>query len=71
MTEGQWSYINKVFFENDCRHRKYSLRSIFEAVRIFLSAVANGVCFHTIFPNGRPFTSTSTNGGWSAILIIV
>ena len=32
LSEGQWSYINRVFFENDCRHRKYSLRSIFEAV---------------------------------------
>ena len=36
LTEGQWSYINKVFFENDCRHRKYSLRSIFEAVLYLL-----------------------------------
>ena len=35
-TEGQWSYINKVFFENDCRHRKYSLRSIFEAILYLL-----------------------------------
>lgn len=36
LTEGQRSYINKVFFENDCRHRKYSLRSIFEAVLYLL-----------------------------------
>ena len=36
LTEGQWSYINKVFFENDCRHRKYSLRSIFEAILYLL-----------------------------------
>ena len=36
LTEGQWYYINKVFFENDCRHRKYSLRSIFEAVLYLL-----------------------------------
>lgn len=36
LTEGQWSYINKVFFENDCRHRKYSLRSIFESVLFIL-----------------------------------
>ena len=36
LTEGQWSYINKVFFENDCRYRKYSLRSIFEAVLYLL-----------------------------------
>ena len=26
LTEGQWSYINKVFFENDCIHRKYSFQ---------------------------------------------
>ena len=24
LTEGQWSYINKIFFENDCRHRKWA-----------------------------------------------
>ena len=36
LTEGQWSYINKVFFENDCRKRKYSLRSIFEAILYLL-----------------------------------
>lgn len=36
LTEGQWSYINKVFFENDCRSRKYSLRSHFEAVLYLL-----------------------------------
>ena len=36
LTEGQWSYINKVFFENDFRHRKYSLRSLFEAVLFVL-----------------------------------
>lgn len=36
LTEGQWSYINKVFFENDCRHRKNSLRSIFEAILFIL-----------------------------------
>lgn len=36
LTEGQWSCIDKVFFENDCRHRKYSLRSIFEAVLYLL-----------------------------------
>ena len=39
LTEGQWSYINKVFFENYCRHRKYSLHSIFEAV-LYLLVVA-------------------------------
>ena len=36
LTEGQWSYINKVFFENDCRHRKNSFRSIFEAILFIL-----------------------------------
>ena len=36
LTEGQWSYINKVFFENDCRKRKNSLRSLFEAVLYLL-----------------------------------
>lgn len=36
LTEGQWSYINKYFFENDCRHRKYSLRSVFEAILYLL-----------------------------------
>lgn len=36
LTEGQWYYINNAFFENDCRHRKYSLRSIFEAVLYLL-----------------------------------
>ena len=36
LTEGQWSYIKKVFFENDCRHRKYSLRSIFESILYIL-----------------------------------
>ena len=36
LTEGQWSYINKVFFENDCRRRKYSLRSVFEAILYLL-----------------------------------
>lgn len=36
LTEGQWSYINNVFFENDCRKRKYSLRSIFEAILYLL-----------------------------------
>lgn len=36
LTEGQWSYINKVFFENDCRKRKYSLRDIFEAILYLL-----------------------------------
>lgn len=25
LTEGQWSYINKIFLENDSRKRKYSL----------------------------------------------
>ncbi|WP_368045142.1 transposase [uncultured Bacteroides sp.] len=28
--------ISIIFFENDCRHRKYSLRSIFEAILYFL-----------------------------------
>lgn len=36
LTEGQWSYINKIFFENDHRRRKYSLRSVFEAVLYLL-----------------------------------
>ncbi|WP_290380259.1 transposase, partial [Paramuribaculum intestinale] len=36
LTEGQWSYINEVFFENDCRKRKNSLRSLFEAVLYLL-----------------------------------
>ena len=36
LTEGQWSYINKVFFENDYRKRKNSLRSLFEAVLYLL-----------------------------------
>ncbi len=36
LTEGQWSYINKEFLENDCRHRKYPLRSIFEAILYLL-----------------------------------
>ena len=36
MTEGQWSYINKIFFENDCRKRNNSLRSLFEAVLFLL-----------------------------------
>ena len=36
LTKGQWSYINNVFFENDCRKRKNSLRSLFEAVLYLL-----------------------------------
>ena len=36
LTEGQCSYINKVFFENDCIHHKYSMRSIFEAILYLL-----------------------------------
>ena len=27
---------------------------------IFLSAGTGGVCFHTIFPNGRPFTGNAS-----------
>lgn len=38
LTEGQLAYINKLFFENDCRHRKYSLRSLFEAVLFILAS---------------------------------
>lgn len=36
LTEGQWSYIDKVFFENDCLYRKNFLRSIFEAILYIL-----------------------------------
>lgn len=50
LTEGQWSYINKVFFENDCRHRKYSLRSIFEAI---LYLLVSG-CQWRMLPNDFP-----------------
>ena len=50
LTEGQWSYINKVFFENDYRHRKYSLRSIFEAI---LYLLVNG-CQWRMLPHDLP-----------------
>ena len=36
LTEGQWSYINKEFLENDRRKRKYSLQSVFEAILYLL-----------------------------------
>ena len=36
LTEGQWSYINKEFLENDSRKRKYSLQSVFEAILYLL-----------------------------------
>ena len=42
LTEGQWSYINEVFFENDCRKRKNSLRSLFEAVLYLLVTGCQG-----------------------------
>lgn len=50
LTEGQWSYINKVFFENDCRKRKYSLRSIFEEVLFILV----GRCQCRMLPHDMP-----------------
>ena len=50
LSEGQWSYINRVFFENDCRHRKYSLRSIFEAV---MYVVVSG-CRWRMLPHDLP-----------------
>ena len=37
LTEGQWSYINKEFLENDSRKRKYSLQSVFEAILYLLA----------------------------------
>lgn len=36
LTEGQWSYINKIFLENDSRKHKYSLQSMFEAILYLL-----------------------------------
>lgn len=50
LTKGQWSYINKEFFENDCRKRKYSLRSIFEAVLYILV----GGCQWRMLPHDLP-----------------
>ncbi|WP_289685194.1 transposase, partial [Muribaculum intestinale] len=38
LTEGQWSYINKEFLENDRRKRKYSLQSVFEAILYLLAS---------------------------------
>lgn len=38
LTEGQWSYINKEFLENDSRKRKYSLQSVVEAILYLLAS---------------------------------
>ena len=62
LTEGQWSYINKVFFENDCRKRKYSLRSLFEAVLYLLMTGCQWRMLPHDYPNGNWYITISANG---------
>ncbi len=50
LTEGQWSYINKEFLENDSRKRKYSLQSVFEAILYLLA----GGCQWRRLPHDYP-----------------
>lgn len=50
LTEGQWSYINKEFLENDSRKRRYSLQSVFEAI-LYLRASG---CQWRRIPNDYP-----------------
>ncbi len=63
LTEGQWSYINKEFLENDSRKRKYSLQSVLKPSSTFWSAGVNGGDFHMTIPNGRVSIITTINGG--------
>ncbi len=50
LTEGQWSYINKEFLENDSRKRKYSLQSVLEAILYLLA----GDCQWCRLPHDYP-----------------
>ena len=63
LTEGQWSYINKVFFENDCRKRKIHYGAYSKRYYTYWSQDVSGGCFRTIIPSGNWCTITS--GKWS------
>ena len=63
LTEGQWSYINEVFFENDCRKRKIHYGAYSKRYYTYWSQDVSGGCFRTIIPSGNWCTITS--GKWS------
>ena len=62
LTEGQWSYINKEFLENDRRKRKYSLQSVLKLSSTYWSAAVNGEGCLTTIPRGKVSIITTING---------